>query len=256
MKINFSVFLSLLFFSLNTVHADEQKTVFLGHLLTPTTYTPKKNVVTAGTHIISYSPSDSLMLGTASFLALFYNTPNLFLKYGKQYSEKSRWALQVDYFKSSSAQLFSNNTFYEMEGAMIWGLWSTDLNPIYTIHYSLNYMYFINEGKPHSLRREPFNDQPYQFTFTTLHEVKVTEKFGIAAEAGILGINYVIPNIHLGVTFRYTGKNFLVQAGFSIDRHLFSSDKAEAYAAENLILDLSHTTSSLTHPEFGFQYFF
>ena len=256
----FTATLSVTFFTTliwtSVSQSKEQKAEFLGHLLTPTTYTLEKNTVTAGSHIVSYSPNDKLMVGTASFLALFYNTPNLFLKYGRDINEKSRWALQFDYFKSSKTKIIPNSTFYEMEGVMLWGLWSRDFTPSYTIHLSLNYMYFINEGKPHSLRREPFNDQPFQFSLTSLHEVKITERFGVAAEIGILGLNYTLPNIHLGTTFRYTGRNYLVQVGFSIDRHLFSSDKASEYASENEILDLCHTVSALTHPELGFQYFF
>jgi len=251
------IFLFLpVFFSIDKAIAEEQKAVFFGHLLTPTTYVPRKKTFTAGSHILGYSLNDSLLVGTSSFLALFYNSPNLFLKYGRKYNEESRWAIQFDYLKSSNTDLVESGSKYEMEALMLWGIWSKDVNKIYSIHYSLSYMYFINEGQPHSLRREPFNDQPFQFSLTTLHEVKITERYGIAGEVGILGLNYSLPNLHAGLSFRYIRKRFSIQAGISVDRHLWGTSKARDYASKNQILDLSHTTSVLTHPEMSFQYFF
>jgi hypothetical protein len=256
MTIKFLTIVIALSCTSNAAHANEQKSVFLGHLLTPTTYTPKKKTVTAGSHVLGYSVNDNLLVGTSTFLALFYNSPNLFLKYSKKYNEHSRWAVQFDYLKSSNKRIVKNSTLYEMEAVMIWGLWSKDITPFYTIHTSLNYMYFINEGKPHSLRREPFNDQPFQFAITSLHEVKISERYGLASEIGVLGVNYTTPNLHLGVSFRYMRKNYLIQIGMSLDNELWGRDKAIAYAAENQILDRSHTTNLLTHPELSFQYFF
>lgn len=232
------------------------KSVFLGHLLTPTTLLPKKGVVSLGTHVTGYSFSDKFLLGSSSFLYLFYNSPNLFLKYGDNINKKNKWAIQFDYLKSTDKyNLFSKD--YVMEALMLWGVWSVDITEFYTLHTSLNYMYFYNEGDPHSLRREPFNNQPYQFSLTTLHDVRVNKKYGLASELGILGINYEIPNIHGAVSFRYTDKNLLLQFGLSFDVHFLgnSFDKS-GYINSHPTLSYSHTKEFITHPEIAIQYFF
>lgn len=236
--------------------SSDSKSIFFGHLLTPTSYLPKEGVVTAGTHITGYSLTDNLLIGTSTFLLLFYNSPNLYLKYGEQINPKQRWAVQVDYLKSSDAYEFGT-TKYVMDALMVWGVWSYDVTEFYTFHSSLNYMYFYNEGNPHSLRREPFNDDAYQFSITTLHDVKVSEKFGLASEIGILGLNYEIPNLHGAVSFRYTAKNLLLQVGISFDTHLpRRSFTPDDYMANNPTLGISNRKEFTTHPEFAIQYFF
>lgn len=232
------------------------KAVFFGHLLSPTTYVPEKGTATLGSHIMGYSFSDNLLVGTSSFLGLLYNSPNLFIKYGREYDENDRWGIQFDYLKSANQDLIRSEPRYKMEALMMWGTWSRKYSPIYTVHYNLSYMYFINEGKPHSLRREPFNDQPFQFSLTSLHEVQISSNYGIATEVGVLGVNYTIPNLHGALTFRYKTKSFLFQAGMSFDWHLWGRDKALEYASRNNILDDSHSKELIVHPEFAVQYFF
>ncbi len=232
------------------------KSVFLGHLLSPTTYTPKKNTYTLGTHIMGYSPNDNLLVGTSSFLLLFYNSPNIYLKYAKQKSKRQRWATQLIYLKSNlSVEFFS--TGYFMETVMGWLMWSYDVTSFYTVHANVNYMYFFNEGRPHSFRREPFNDDPFQISFSTLHDVKISEKYSLASEVGVLGASYRVPNLHGAVSFRYTAKNFFIQAGYSFDSHILegSFDRND-YIENNRTLGADHTNGFVTHPEVAFHYFF
>jgi len=234
----------------------KRKSVFLGHLLTPTTYLPPKKTITAGTHVAAYSFTDDLMVGTSSFLLLFYNSPNIYVKYAKQISKKQRWSTQITYLKSDLSLDFFN-TAYFMEAAMGWATWSYDVTPFYTFNASLNYMYFMNEGKPHSLRREPFNDQPFQFSLTTLHDVRVSERYALASELGVLGINYEIPNIHGAVSFRYMRDNYFIQFGVSFDAHVFTGGfDTRNYISNNPTLDASHTDEFVIHPEAAFHYFF
>ncbi len=232
------------------------KSIFFGHLLTPTTYVPKKDVVTAGTHIFGYSLSDDLLIGTSSFLLLFYNSPNVYFKYGQKFNSKQRWAIQFNYLKSTDAYTLIAKE-YIMEALMLWGVWSFQVTDFYTLHTSLNYMYFYNEGNPHSLRREPYNNDAFQFSISTLHDVKVTRKFGLASEIGVLGVNYQIPNIHGALSFRYTDQNLLFQIGLSFDVHMPNSsfDKSE-YILNNPTLGISNRIEFITHPEFAIQYFF
>jgi hypothetical protein len=234
----------------------KRKAVFLGHLLTPTTYLPEAKTITAGSHVIGYSVNDNLLVGTSSFLLFFYNSPNIYIKYGRQLSKKQRWSVQLDYLKSDES-FTPFNTEYFMEAAMGWLSWSYDVTQFYTFHTSFNYMYFFNEGKPHSLRREPFNDDPFQFTLTTLHDVRVTENFGLASEIGVLGINYEVPNLHGAVSFRYIRDSFFIQVGVSFDAHVLRGGfDRRAYILNNPTLDASHTDDFVIHPEVAFQYFF
>ena len=239
-----------------TSYAEENKSIFLGHLLTPTTYLPQEGVFTTGTHVTGYSLTDKFLVGTSSFLLLFYNSPNLYFKYGDKINSKQRWAVQFDYLKSTDAYSFGTRD-YVMEALMLWGVWSYQVTDFYTFHTSLNYMYFYNEGNPHSLRREPFNNDAFQFSVSTLHDVQVTKNFGLASEIGVLGVNYQIPNIHGAVSFRYTDKNILLQIGLSFDVHIPDSgfDK-DNYIANNPTLGISNRKEFITHPEFAIQYFF
>ena len=234
----------------------KSKAVFLGHLLTPTTYVPEARTVTAGTHVVGYSVNDNLLVGTSSFLYLFYNSPNIYVKYARDISKKQKWAVQLNYLDSDES--FSPfNTQYFMEAAMGWLSYSYEVTPFYTFHTSFSYMYFFNEGKPHSLRREPFNDDPFQFSLTTLHDVRVSEHFGLASEIGVLGINYEIPNLHGAVSFRYTAKNYFIQIGVSFDAHVFDGGfDTQEYISNNETLDASHTDEFVIHPEAAFQFFF
>jgi|GEM_PF-1899576 len=232
------------------------KSVFLGHLLSPTTYTPKKNTYTLGSHIMGYSPSDNLLVGTSSFLLLFYNSPNIYIKYAKQKSKRQRWATQLIYLKSDlRAEFFS--TGYFMETIMGWFMWSYDVTSFYTVHANVNYMYFFNEGRPHSFRREPFNNDAFQISFSTLHDIKISEKYSLASEIGVLGASYRMPNLHGAVSFRYTGKNYFIQAGYSFDSHILegSFDRND-YIENNQTLGPDHTNGFVTHPEVAFHYFF
>lgn len=234
----------------------KEKSVFLGHLLTPTTYLPEKKTITLGTHVMAYSFSDNLMVGTSSFLLFFYNSPNIYMKYGRKFSEKQRWSVQLNYLKSDVNFDFFNTKYY-MEAAMGWFSWSYDITPFYTFHASVSYMYFINEGKPHSLRREPFNDQPFQFSLTTLHDVRVSKRFGLASELGVLGINYEIPNLHGAVSFRYIRDKYFIQIGVSFDAHVLNGGfDRRGYISNNPTLDASHTDDFVIHPEAAFHYFF
>lgn len=259
-KILFIIF--VLFFKFALVSAKvnsnstNSKSIFFGHLLTPTSELPKKDVLTLGTHIMGYSLNDNLLLGSSSFLLIFYNSPNLYLKYGDDFNKKHKWAIQFNYLKSSDAYILGPKK-YAMEANMLWGVWSYEVTDFYTLHTSVNYMYFFNEGNPHSLRREPFKDQPSQFSLSTLHDIKVSKNFGLASEIGILGINYEIPNLHGGFTVRYVDTNILIQIGLSYDLHLpgISFDR-EAYQATNPTLGISNRKEFILHPEIALQYFF
>lgn len=264
MKMNKIAFLFLFSSAICLSHAlardnsdnESSKSIFFGHLLTPTSELPKSNSYTLGTHIAGYSISDKLLVGTSSFLFLFYNSPNLYLKYGDNFNTKHKWAIQFNYLRSTDAYVLGSKK-YAMEATMIWGVWSNKVTDFYTLHTSLNYMHFFNEGNPHSLRREPFNNQPYQFSLTTLHDIKVTKYYGFASEFGVLGINYRIPNIHGGFSFRYTDTNILMQFGLSYDVHLsLSSFDREAYESNNPTLGISNSKSFVIHPEIALQYFF
>lgn len=235
---------------------EDFKSVFFGHLLTPTTYLPKSDTVTVGSHVAGYSFNDNVLVGTASFLLLFYNSPNIYVKFGDKINKRQRWAVQANYLKSTDSYSLVEKE-YIMDALMVWGIWSYQVTNFYTFHTSINYMNFFNEGNPHSLRREPFNGQPYQFSITTLHDVRVSKKFGLASEFGVLGVNYRIPNLHGAVSFRYMNKNLMLQFGISFDAHLpWSSFDAEEYAAINPTLGISNSKEFITHPEIALQYFF
>jgi hypothetical protein len=76
-------------------------------------------------------------------------------------------------------------------------------------------MYFFDETAPFSLRREPYNTDAYQVSLSALNEIRLPAGFGILVEFGMLGLNYVYPEMHYGLSVNHRSNHFLVQLGFS-----------------------------------------
>ena len=159
--------------------------------------------------------------------------------------------VQVGYFKTGN---FGRNN-YQMEALSASVSYSYDVTPAYTFAMSGNYMYFFDETFPFSLRREPYNDQPYQFSFTTLHEAHLSDKMGLTGEVGVLGLNYTYPQLHFGASINFKSNNWLLQGGFS---QTITMSKADAAFTQQSYTQASQDGSLdfAVHPEFQFQYFF
>lgn len=233
------------------------KSFVMGHNLAITTETPEKGTFTIGNYLLAYSPADRCLIASSPWMALDYNSYSLVARcklLGKSaFFEES--SLQLAYVKSDK-QLGDR---YRQSVGMLWWVVKHQLNELYTLYTTLNYMYFWDETYPFSLRREPQNNQPYQFTISTLHQIKWTESSGFNFELGILGLNYHIPRFHSGYSFFKKWDSFLLQVGLSmtatpnnLDR-LFKNSRPDS--ADNIYGDAPEYDFS-AHPEIQLQYFF
>ena len=267
------ILLSLLFFSSLSLAAPQtrpskmSRATYLGHNLSISTETPKAGTVAVGSYLLGYSPSDRLLIGTSPWMIFDYNTYNVVTRYNIIRDESDELTLdgddptdsggafdaltvQVAYMKSGN---FARD-FYRQEIAIVWLTGKVAVNPYYDFYLTGNYMYFFDETIPFSLRREPFNDEKYQLSLSSLHSLKVNDLFRVSLEFGVLGLRSSYPQIHSGVSFSLTKGSYLIQLGFSVtatpynfERFLESSTNAKP---EGNYYDAS------VHPEIQLQYFF
>lgn len=247
-------------FLISSANAFSQATL-LGHNLSPTTYTIKKGDVSVGTYAAIVGVTDNLVIGTSPWMYFDYNMYTFVARQGKQIDEKSRFGWQLIYFKSDREVSYITDG-YQMEAFSGNLTYTRRINSRFSLHFNYNHMYFLDETVPFSLRREPFNDDTFQSTLTMLAEIKGTSNWGLLAEAGVLGLNYVYPQMILGVSTNYIHKNYLVQLGFNITstpEALFLSPRNDANNMNGgrLTNDRFEGERDFSvHPEIQFQYTF
>lgn len=224
---------------------------FIGHNMSPGTDVPAKSTWTVGSYLIGYSPTDECLIGTNAWMAWNYNSYSAIARC--RVIGETKWfdeaSLQLAYIKSDK----SLGDLYRQTVGMAWWTVKNKINDMYTLYTTLNYMYFWDETYPFSLRREPGNNQPYQWSFTTLHRVNWTPTVGFNFEFGILGLNYVQPLIHNGYSVYKMGDNYLAQIGLSISAMPNNFDRLYSRSEPR---GFSENYDYSVHPEIQLQYFF
>jgi hypothetical protein len=235
----------------------EFRSVLFGHNLTPTTDTLPKGAVTLGNYVAGVGVTDRLTFASSPWLYESYNMYSAIVKFRGCLSQGETkcdwdWAVQSMYLKTGHFGLNS----YQMTALSSSFIVKKDFADFYSVNFAVNYMYFFDETNPFSLRREPYNDDPYQFSVTTLQEVRLPGHFGLLVEAGMLGLNYVYPEIHIGLSMSHRSRFTLAQIGFSqtftsgtVSR-LFSTQQTQALGGGEPGYDFS------MHPEVQFQVFY
>lgn len=209
-------------------NVEKSKTTILGHNLSPTHHLVPQGVTTVGFYAAAYGVTKQLTLGTSPWIFADYNMYNFIARYRIKKWKDSFLSGQTAYFKTYEEQIVFKPK-YIME--------AVSQNLTYTrkvsggfLHYNINYMYFWDETKPFSLRREPLNDQPWQLTSTVLFESQVTKEVGLLGEAGVLGLNYHYPQVIMGASFYVKRQSWFFQFGYSITARplaLFNSDRVD-----------------------------
>jgi hypothetical protein len=248
-----------------------ERSILLGHNLTPTVYTLPKGGFTVGNQVLAGAITKYLTLGTSPWLYYDYNMYSLIVRArghfktadatesglcevnGQNLDEHCgpSWGLQLMYLKTGHFQLDN----YQMTAINSSFVVKQDVASFYSVNLALNYMYFFDETEPYSLRREPFNHDAYQWTLTTLQEVRLPAHLGALIEFGVLGLNYKYPEVHVGISMHHKTRYVLLQAGFSetfttgtIGR-LFNIDQSATLAVQRPGRDFSF------HPEIQLQFF-
>jgi hypothetical protein len=221
------------------------KSLIVGHNVTPTTETLKRGVVTAGNYAVAVGLTDSLFIATSPWIWSSYNTANVHLKWGKAIDRGTRVGLFGSYFQSyNSAPLTSEwnanrtsttvgNRFgrttevttkyydslnrYQWESSSIHALISHDVHPSATVYMNLHYGYFWNDDYAYSIRMDPGNDAIRdQIDVTSLTVIDVgSDGAKLLLETGVLGLNYVDPYLQIGASLAFTSDSWLVQFGAS-----------------------------------------
>lgn len=230
---------------------------YIGHNLAPGTETPSAATWTVGSYLIGYAPTDSCFVGTNAWMAWNYNSYSAIARcrlFGENaVFENPSWfdesSLQFAYIQSDK----SLGDAYRQTVGMVWWTIKHQFTENYSLYTTLNFMHFWDETLPFSLRREPGNDQPFQFTLSTLQRVAWTETAGFAFEFGILGLNYHKPLVHNGYSIYKMGANYLVQLGLSISALPNNFDRLYGTSdARSRSVNYDYSV----HPELQLQYFF
>ena len=227
------------------------KSILLGHNLTPTTATTSRGVLDIGSYAVTYGVTDQTMVGLNTWLVWGYNSYNAIVR--TRWDLKGWWdevAIQGSYIKSGT---FADN-FYRMEVGLAWLTWRKVLSPEYTFYASLNFMNFWDETIPFSFRREPGNNDSYQYSASTLHELNFSVHWGMLLELGVLGLNYARPELHSGYSFHYLSNNYLVQFGISVTAAPYNVERLFDHHDQQMAEQPKYDESA--HPEIQLQYFF
>lgn len=242
----------IIFFILICSMQAQARSILLGHNLGTTTETPPAKTLTLGSYLAAYSPTDELLIGTSTWMMWGYNSYNLVARYGWIREDKTFDALSVQaaYLKSGHF----GPDFYRQEVAMLWLTGKIEVNPFYDLYITGNYMYFFDETIAFSLRREPFNDEKYQLTLTTLHTLKYNDNWMANLEFGILGLRAKYPQVHSGFSVAYKQPSYLVQLGFTVTSTPYNLERLFSTSTNSRPTEDYYDAS--VHPEVQLQWFF
>lgn len=231
--------------------SDSRKSISFGHNLSPTTEILNARLCTAGFYFTGCGATDQLTLGFSPWMLSFYNLENLVLKYQHSFENLGTFSHQLAYF-NSNAKL---GLRYKQKSFSYWFSHATlNMDP-YKMYSTFNYMYFFTEESPFSLRREPFNKQAAQFTFSTLHQFVISEKTNVNLELGVLGLNYAFPNLIAGASWEHRpNENWSIQLGGSISKRL--TDPSYMDPNQMYIREIENYFNTSVHPEMQIQYWF
>lgn len=135
---------------------------------------------------------------------------NLYLRYLLKKNESYSQALQASYYKTDGG----SNT-YRMEAGWLNWIHGWHFNSGYIFFLNAQFMYFVDETIPFSLRRPRVWRDPTEFNISTLHEVKLVHGFYLMGELGILGVVRKFPLIHSGASLQWRSNHWLIQIGYS-----------------------------------------
>ena len=241
-----------------------------GHNMASNTYLLDAGSCAAGPYSAICGVSPYLTIGTITWLMWDYNSYNFIARSAYPINKNSTIGAQVIYIKSDENLNPSEFYIYQMETLRSQAIFTTEHNNTVTTHINFIYEYFFEETFAHSLRRNPLNNQPYQFTLSSLWEFEVNDQTILQTELGAHGLNYKYPQLLIGFSYGYKFKNSYLQIGISMNGTPYSIlgaseriDTQTGVYANNKGRGLDGTDQSIQmkadfdmHPEIQYQYFF
>lgn len=255
------LFCIYLFWSLFCGELLHAKPIDFGHLLTGTTDTLEAGEVTIGTNIMGVGLTETSTLGVSPFAYLGYGFFNLVFRQGLKLGAQ-KFAVDALYFKTIDRADPENS--FDQESIFLRFNHEFVLSDIFTLYSNFGLQYFIVDNSTFSLRSDPrgeyrsfrAKDDPfyrlklesYRFyerdastsSISGILKTKINQSFSINTEGGVLGVNYKIPLIHVGVSLNYLNEIFHIGIGLS--------------KSIRTTPDLGR--EELTHNEIKLQYFF
>lgn len=236
------------------------KPVLFGHLLSQTTESLESGNCTVGFLGVGCGLPAGFNLMTSPFIYANYNMNNGILRWSPPNEAIKDWSAQYAYFKTFD----SKNHTYQMESHSLWLTKRIQVNDFYIAYVGFNYMHFLDETAPFSLRREPFKTDPGQSTIYALNEFVVSDHVSFFTEFAVLGLNFVYPNFHFGWSTAYRDGNWFIQLGLSATGLIAYAANAtyntqyQSYKNNNasFTFEESYKMAVSVHPEMNIQYFF
>lgn len=281
------------------------KSFFIGHNLTPATEIPQKGTWTVGSYAVGYALTDEILVATSPWIYVSYNTNNVHMKYSHMLTPKSDIGFFASYFDSNdSTNLMNANPSspnvptgpggfavpgggpgstssttttttvssgmnrYQWHSYSLSGLYSYRWSEATTEYFNLKYSYYFNDEMPYSLRMDPGDDSIRdQWDASTLWRFSADRHVCFDVELGVLGMNYVKPFAHSGLSIGYQGENWMLQLGGSYtlaleelgsssalqvgryDQRVHYSESTKQYYTERYL-------QVAVHPEIQLQYSF
>ncbi len=227
---------------------EEPRVLFIGHNMTPTTEAPSGGEWTLGTYALGAELGKGWFLATSPWIWASYNSANVHLKYANQVSSRDRVGFFFSYFESFESEPLATNfagssplcppgrncrrppgqaaetttvvyglNRYQWQSASSHLLYSHEFDSGLKFYGNTKYTHYWNDDLPYSLRMDPGADSiRNQIDVTTL----ISDSFGKspfhwAVEVGALGLNYIYPYFHGGLSLSYRSSSWLIQAGAS-----------------------------------------
>jgi hypothetical protein len=226
-----------------------------GHNMSPNSYTLNKGGCTVGPYAAACGITDDLTLGSSTWLYWNYNMYSAFFRAGYNLNSEWRASIQSAYLKTFDVGKYLG---YVMESSRSHLTLSHKRSSIITVHYNVTYEYFFDETLPHSMRREPLKNDPYQLSATALLEYEASKDYLLHYETGIHGVNYHYPQLLVGFSGGRKFKNSFLQIGVSMTgtpKAYFTSNRFDSSRVNSRTRNFMKYDFSV-HPEFQWQYVF
>lgn len=234
--------------------ADTSKAIFLGHNVSPSSYSLRAGHFSAGNFGIAAGITDQVTLATSPWLWSSYEAANIHMKWITERSKGSRVGAMVSYFETFGDQPFLKcvgdwegylcpnqtaelveerrqanpmgyrfmeaisalPTRYQFQAVATHFLYGVD-DGRQTYHFNLKFSYFFNDDRAYSIRIDPgSNEIRGQVDATVLIEHRANRKLRFGFETGFLGLNAVVPSGHLGLSTSWMSEFWLFQFGASM----------------------------------------
>lgn len=246
-----------------------------GHLLSSNNNTLKKGKVSIGTLYAGVGITDNITVAVSPFIWQQFKMYNGYIRSGFKISKNEDIGVDVGYFKTMKENSYNSEKIYycpedqpdlftcssevynykersnfEMQAWATKITYGKKINSFYKSNITLSYFYFSNDYEPFSFRMDPQNGDNFSLNLTSLHELRLTEKFYINYEIGGWGLNYAYPYIHGGTTVNWQHENFFAGLGFSATfSPWFPDNKIKEFHG-------GYDSRMSVHPELQVQMFF